>query len=141
MPSVQVLNRQRKKSLDMQKWRSFAISALNAVLNLPRDESLPAEITIVFVTDSHIAEIHRDFMAIDSATDVITFQHGEIFISVETAERQANELGNTFDYELRLYLVHGLLHLAEYDDLTESGFKEMTQLQESLVCQLEQALG
>ena len=133
MPSIQVLNRQRKKQLDHRALQSFAVAALDAVARVPENKPLPEEILIVFVSDSRIAEIHRDFMAVDGATDVITFQHGEVFIRVETADRQSKEMETSFDHEVRLYILHGLLHLAGYDDLTESGFREMSEKQEHLL--------
>ena len=71
--------------------------------------ALPDEIIVVFVSDARIAGIHRDFMSVDGPTDVITFRHGEIIISVETAERQATRFSNSCSRELRLYFVHALL--------------------------------
>jgi probable rRNA maturation factor len=135
-----LLNRQRRRSLHLPELRLFAAAALNAVRDLPHPSPFPQEVTIVFVSDARIARLHRDFMSIEGPTDVITFQHGEIFISVETAERQAIGLGNTFDYELRVYIIHGLLHLAGYDDLTEPGSEVMTRLQDDLFRQVERCL-
>jgi len=68
-----------------------------------------------------------------STTDVITFQHGEIVISVETASRQARQFGTALDHELRLYIAHGLLHLQGFDDKTATGAGEMKRLQENIV--------
>ena len=67
-----------------------------------------------------------------SPTDVITFQHGEIVISVETAKRQARQFATSLDHELRLYLVHGLLHLHGFDDKTAAGAREMKRVQDKL---------
>jgi len=69
-------------------------------------------------------------------TDVITFQHGEIVISVETAKRQARQFNTTLDHELRLYIVHGLFHLHGFDDNTAAGAAEMKRAQERLVASL-----
>ena len=85
------------------------------------------------VSDKRIAEIHQRFMNDPTPTDVITFQHGEILISVETAKRQARQFGTTLDHELRLYLVHGLLHLHGFDDKTAAGAAEMKRVQETIV--------
>jgi probable rRNA maturation factor len=62
-------------------------------------------------------------------TDVLTFQHGEIFISVETAKRHARGFGTSLGHELRLYLVHGLLHLHGFDDQTETSARKMERKQ------------
>jgi probable rRNA maturation factor len=140
MPSLELFNRQRKKRLDLVRFRSFAELAMTKVTDLIRPMTLPQKINVVFVSDVRIAGIHRDFMSLDGPTDVITFQHGEIIISVETAERQAERFSTTFDRELRLYFVHGLLHLAGLDDLTEDGFKSMADAQEQIVAEAERSL-
>jgi probable rRNA maturation factor len=111
--------------------RLFASAAMDAVR--AESDSFPEEIVVVLIADRRMAEIHHRFMGIEGATDVITFQHGEIFISVETAERQSREAETSFEYELRLYLLHGLLHLAGFDDLTEPGFRAMSRKQEELM--------
>ena len=88
---------------------------------------------VVLVSDRRIAEIHRRFMNAPDPTDVITFQHGEVFISTETAKHQALEFRTSFENELRLYLAHGLLHLAGFDDKTPGGAAEMKRVQERIV--------
>ena len=141
MPSLELFNRQRKKRLDLVRFRSFAELAMMKVTDLIRPMTLPEGINVVFVSDVRIAGIHRDFMSMDGPTDVITFHHGEIIISVETAERQAERFSTTFDRELRLYFVHGLLHLAGLDDLTEDGCKSMADAQEQIVTEAERGSG
>lgn len=138
MPSLELVNRQRKKRLDLARFRAFAVPAIKRVSEMVTAVPLPEEIIVVFVSDARMEGIHREFMAVDGSTDVITFQHGEIIISVETAERQAKELSSSFNRELRLYFVHGLLHLAGLDDLTEDGFTKMAAAQEQIVRGIEQ---
>jgi probable rRNA maturation factor len=77
------------------------------------------EIEVSIVSDKVIAEVHQRFMSIAGPTDVITFGHGEIVISAETAARQAGEFGERLEVELGLYVIHGILHLNGYDDLEE----------------------
>jgi probable rRNA maturation factor len=69
-------------------------------------------------------------------TDVITFHHGEILVSADTAVRQGAEHGQTFDQELALYLIHGLMHLGGWDDHEEAEAKEMAQKQERILMQV-----
>jgi probable rRNA maturation factor len=133
MPSLELVNRQRKKRLDRIRFRAFAVPAMEKVSEMITAVPLPEEIIVVFVSDAKMEGIHREFMAMEGPTDVITFQHGEIIISVETAERQAKRLSSSFSRELRLYFVHGLLHLAGLDDLTEDGFAKMVAAQEQIV--------
>jgi probable rRNA maturation factor len=135
MPSLEVVNRQRKKRVDPVRFRAFAVAAMEKVAQTVT-ATLPEEIIVVFVSDARMEGIHREFMAVDGPTDVITFQHGEIIISVETAERQAKRFSTSFSRELRLYFVHGLLHLAGMDDLTEDGFTKMAAAQEQIVGEL-----
>ena len=77
---------------------------------------------------------------LDGPTDVITFQHGEIFISVETAERQSVNFSGDTCRELWVYFVHGLLHLSGLEDLTEQGFEEMATIQEAIVSEVEEKI-
>lgn len=79
-------------------------------------------LSIAYVTNPVIAEIHRDFMDDPTPTDVITFpgeppeDAGEICISVDYAIRAAHRFRTSPAHELTLYLVHGWLHLAGFDD-------------------------
>ena len=76
-------------------------------------------------------------MSVRGPTDVITFQHGEIVISADTARRQARQFGTSLLHELQLYLVHGLLHLRGFDDRRPGEAKRMARRQERIVRQLE----
>lgn len=82
------------------------------------------ELSVAIVTDKTIARLHDAFLSDPTPTDVITFEGdrdagvaGEICVSVDTADRFAREHGKVFSEELTLYVVHGWLHLAGYDDL------------------------
>lgn len=100
--------------------------------------SIPQEVSVVLLDDEEIARVHAEFMDDPSPTDVISFPygpHGEILISAETAARQAREYGKSFEEELALYVVHGTLHLCGYEDVSESGRREMAALQERLVAE------
>lgn len=85
----------------------------------------PGELSLVFLTDPVLAELHGTFLDDPTVTDVITFEGdpahgtaGEICISVDAALRQTPPRAKAaFAAELLLYVVHGWLHLAGYDDL------------------------
>ena len=108
----------------------------------------PGELSLVFLTDPALAQIHADFMADPTATDVITFEGdaaaglaGEICVSADTAARYVEllegrspdrprparrpALQQAFATELTLYVVHGWLHLAGYDDLQPAKKRRM----------------
>ena len=91
------------------------------------------EIEVNLVDDSEIARIHVEFMNVQGPTDVITFDHGEIFVSTETAEAQRQSHGNSLHREVALYIVHGLMHLAGYDDRSQEAFRQMADQQESVL--------
>lgn len=136
MPSIHLLNRQRKRRLLLDGLQQFAERALVAVAPFAKTRPSLDEIVVVFVSDRQMATIHRKFMNIHGPTDVVTFQHGEIIISVETAQRQASVFGKTTEQELELYLLHGLLHLCGYDDGTRLESEEMSRLQDQIVVRL-----
>lgn len=137
VPRIVILNRQRKIAVDRAELEEFARRALPlcagqggaGLTNLP-------EVDIVLVSDRKIAELHRRFMQVGGPTDVISFQHGEIFISVETAQRQAKTYRTSLARELQLYLVHGLLHLQGFDDHQKSDRERMNALQERILSSL-----
>lgn len=84
----------------------------------------PGELSLVFLTDAALAQLHGDFLDDPSTTDVITFEGspelgsaGEICVSADTAAAYARQHRRDFPEELTLYVVHGWLHLSGHDDL------------------------
>ena len=133
--SITLINRQRGVRIGLFRLREFANRALIECLKLRKSRplSLLPEISVVFISDKRIAKIHQQFMNEPGPTDVITFQHGEIFVSPETAKRQSRQFGTSLEHELRLYIVHGLLHLSGFDDKTLAESREMKLVQERIV--------
>lgn len=104
------------------------------------------ELSVVFVSDDEIARVHADFMDDPSPTDVITFpanasmeSAGEIIVSVDHARSRAKELGEPFSRELSLYLVHGWLHLAGYDDRNDTDRAKMRAAEHEALAVLDAA--
>ena len=88
--AISIRNLQRKIAFDRTALEQFALRALRLCRQQPgAGLTNRAEIGVLVVSDRKIADLHRRFMKIAGPTDVITFQHGEIFISAETAQRQA----------------------------------------------------
>ena len=131
--AIHVYNRQRKVRFDLGWLRQFAGFALRECEGEGMAPDAPLEgveeIEVSIISDRVIAAVHRKFMNIDGPTDVITFEHGEIVISAETAERQGREHGQRLEEELGLYIVHGILHLNGYDDLEERAAARMQEAQ------------
>lgn len=104
------------------------------------------ELSVVFVDDDEITRVHGDFMNDPTPTDVITFpadslmeSAGEIIVSVDQARSRAKELGEPFSRELSLYLIHGWLHLAGYDDRDEGDRAAMRQAEQTALALLDAA--
>lgn len=123
--------------LDLDRLEQWANLAMPACLAEPGgEESVLAgcgEIEVSLVSDEAIARVHGEFMDDPTPTDVITFHHGEILVSVETARREGPGHGNTADEETLLYIIHGLLHLNGYTDLREPDRSVMHRLQERIL--------
>jgi probable rRNA maturation factor len=137
VPKVTVHNLQRAVPIDVVDLENFAGEALRRCLQLrrnkPTDLTKLREIFILFISDWRMASLHRRFLKQSGSTDVLTFQHGEIFISAETARRQASAFGNSLARELRLYVVHGLLHLHGLDDRSEADARRIKTAQEKIL--------
>ena len=139
MPELNVYNHQ--KAIDLaaglcDRLQSCGRKALGEVLRLCSKHAgiwQLDEIEVSLLDDETIADLHFQFMDLAGPTDVITFDHGEIHISVETSRTQAREYANDFERELMLYIIHGLLHLAGYDDATERESAVMEDLQSSIL--------
>ena len=130
-------NLQRKVPVNIIDLKKFGQKALELCLRLPRRKKTDLvqlrEVSILIVSDRKIASLHRQFMNESGPTDVITFQHGEIFVSAETARRNARRFGNALARELRLDLVHGLLHLHGFDDRDEVSARKMRIVQRKIL--------
>ncbi|MBJ7326745.1 MAG: rRNA maturation RNase YbeY [Chthoniobacterales bacterium] len=133
------LNRQRTvaaRQLSLGRTRLLVDRAWPDILASARRGSVLSKlegITIVLVSDRRIAELHTRFMGDPAPTDVITFQHGEIVVSAETARREARLRGLPVPREIALYAVHGLLHLAGWSDQCRSDAAEMRAAQEKIL--------
>lgn len=117
--------------------------ALHASGKFPITEG---ELSIAFVSDDAITQVHADFMDDPTPTDVITFpankemeSAGEIIVSVDHARSRAAELGEPFSRELSLYLTHGWLHLAGYDDRNETDRQAMRAAEQAALAVIDAA--
>ena len=137
---IALRNAQRKSRIHRQELEEFCQRALDAVARLPAKSgavlhSLRA-VTVVLVSDRRIAGLHRAFLNTPGTTDVITFQDGDIFVSVETAQRNARQFATSLHDEIRLYIVHGLLHLQGFDDATPAKSRAMNSRQKRVLAEL-----
>ncbi len=141
-PRILVQNRQRMIRVDVPPLQDFAERALRECLTIratsPGLLATLSEVGIILISDRRMAQLHRQYLRLAGPTDVITFQHGEVFISAETARRQARAFRSSTEREIQLYLIHGLLHLHGLDDQTEKAAKAMGKVQDRIVARLSQ---
>lgn len=107
--------------------------ALTAFLRLATTAvKLGGEVAVLLTSDAKIRRLNSEFRKKDAATDVLSFpapepvpghlrSGGDLAISLETAARQAQEEGHALFTELKMLLLHGVLHLAGYDHETDNG--------------------
>jgi probable rRNA maturation factor len=137
VPEITVRNLQRKIPLNVTELEKFAGNAVQHSLQLhQRQQTDLRKLSAIFIwliSDRRMALLHRKFLGQSGPTDVLTFQHGEIFISVETVRRHARAFGNSVLRELKLYIAHGLLHLHGFEDQTPSEAHKMKAAQERIL--------
>jgi probable rRNA maturation factor len=117
---------------------------------------LRGQVTVLLTGDATMRDLNRRFRGKNKATDVLTFpasnlvqnqgktqkksqEKGDVAISVETAIRQSVEQGHSLSTEIKVLMLHGLLHLAGHDHETDAG--EMQQREQSLRTKLGLPLG
>jgi probable rRNA maturation factor len=120
---VRIANRHCRLRLD-RKALTDAVRILDASAGRFMGGCPDGELSVAFLSDGALARLHGQFLGDPSATDVITFggepAHGlagEICVSVDAAMREAGRSSPRLSREIALYVVHGWLHLAGYDDL------------------------
>ncbi|MGO9436349.1 MAG: rRNA maturation RNase YbeY [Terracidiphilus sp.] len=106
---------------------------------------LRGRVSVLLTTDKALRRLNRQFRGLDKPTDVLSFPAnaliqdqekiaGDLAISVPTARRQSFEQGHPLATEIRVLILHGLLHLAGYDHETDSG--QMARRERRLRAQL-----
>jgi probable rRNA maturation factor len=142
--TIYLYNRQRSIHFDLPWLKRFAPHALAQCEAYGLAPGAPLEgleeIEVSILSDRSIAAVHTRFMDIAGPTDVITFEHGEIVLSAQTAARYAAEYGQRLEHELGLYIIHGLLHLNGHDDLAEPAASRMRALQFKVLASALRAL-
>lgn len=90
---------------------------------------LEGDVGVLLAGDDEIRALNRQYRGKDKATDVLSFPVvdprngtvGDLAISLETALQQAEERNETLEMEIKVLLLHGLLHLAGYDHESDDG--------------------
>ena len=129
MTELVLRNRQRTRRVNSPLLRRITRVLLTDLLSLER-----YELAVYLVAAPEMARINQHFLDHAGSTDVITFDytgeptptsspfleplHGEIFICIDDAVKQARQFRTTWQSELVRYLIHGVLHAVGYGDLT-----------------------
>ncbi len=102
------------------------------------------ELQYIFCSDERELEVNRQFLQHDYYTDVITFDYstastisGDIFISLDTVQSNAEEVGVEYIDELHRIIIHGALHLTGQGDKTPETKAEMTRKEEEALALLQ----
>lgn len=81
------------------------------------------DVAYIFCNDEKILEVNREYLQHDYYTDIITFDYteenvisGDLFISLDTVLSNSEQLGVSYEQELRRVIIHGILHLCGIDD-------------------------
>ena len=111
-----------------------SIDNLNIIKSIISLEKMDCKsVAIILVTDEKLRNMHEEYLDDPEQTDVITFNLGdeqieaEIYISVDRAIDQSKQFNVTLENELKRLLVHGLLHLAGYDDHSSAEIEIMRE--------------
>lgn len=114
-----------KGKKDIKSWIKKVIGSENRVVG---------NINYIFTTDESLLEINKKYLKHTTYTDIITFNYnqgkilnGDIYISVDRVRDNAKVYSDNFEKELFRVLVHGVLHLIGYDDVSDSLEKVMRQ--------------
>jgi probable rRNA maturation factor len=110
---------------------ALAKSGLTRFLRRAREAvGLAGEVEVLLTSDAEIKRLNRDFRGKNKPTDVLSFpapeeiagEHaGDLAISLDTAARQAESFGHSLGDEVRVLMLHGLLHLKGMDHEVDSG--------------------
>lgn len=119
---------------------TWVLDLFEKLNNLKKFKIHEGELSVVLMTTQQIIQLHADYLDDPTPTDVITFPGdpsmqfaGEICVCVDVAKERAMEFENSFEEELKLYLIHGWLHLAGYKDETEEEIAAMRQAEEEIL--------
>jgi len=141
---ILVENQQKIIKIDQGKTKGIIKKVLQ---HLKVDEK--TEISVLFTDDKFIRTLNNKYRGIDKPTDVLSFSLqegavkspetesdkllGDIIISVETAQRQADTLNHNIEKELTVLLIHGLLHLTGYNHEKDTDYKIMRKKESKIL--------
>lgn len=124
-PNIVVKNMNSKFNLNERFIKKIVIDTL-VILK----KSKATKLDIGFISDKAIKPLNKKYRQSDRATDVLSFNLGscaQILISSDTASRNSKVFGTSFEEEIVLYVIHGILHFFGYEDETINDKKKMSK--------------
>ena len=110
------VNFQLPEQSRLEKWIDFAIT---------NEGCFTGNVTYIFCSDEYLLDVNKQYLNHDYYTDIITFDYvkdglisGDMFISYDRLQDNANSFGVSFENELLRVMIHGVMHLVGYDDFT-----------------------
>ncbi len=146
---------------EIEVWRALGLSraGLERFVCTAQDAvGLRGEVDVLLADDRTLRKLNREWRGKDKATDVLSFpaaselagvHAGDLAVSLETAARQAVGQGHSLRDEVRVLLLHGLLHLAGMDHETDDGemaareseLRARLRLRRGLIARVEEGKG
>lgn len=131
---IVIIAERKSKRLSPDALSTFLRRAQKAV-------GLEGDVNVLLTANEHMRRLNRQFRQKDEATDVLSFPAdvsstspekyaGDLAISVEIARQSAQRLGHSFEDEIKILMLHGILHLAGYDHESDNG--EMARTEDRL---------
>ncbi|MCD5407417.1 MAG: rRNA maturation RNase YbeY [Desulfotomaculum sp.] len=129
-----------------EEWINNAVKAIENIL--ARHNQAESEVGLILVDDQYMHRLNKDYRGVDSPTDVLSFAMnegetmpepedseqllGDVLISLETAQRQAEQYQHSLERELVFLALHGTLHLLGYDHQNKEN-KSLMRAQEEII--------
>lgn len=104
-------------------------------------ELMKGILNVIFVNDPYIHALNKAYRDKDKPTDVLSFNYqgedsellGEVYISVDTAKKQAVDHEHSFEDELIKLIVHGILHVHGFDHIDDQDYKKMYAVEKAVL--------
>jgi len=131
--------------INYEEW-GIDITEFNSLTNKFNDyvEVFDGTLNVIFVNDSYIHALNKNYRDKDQSTDVLSFTYkdldsdfgdvvGEVYISIDTAKKQASEYKHSISDELRKLIVHGVLHIHGFDHEVDKDYEAMKKVEEDIL--------
>ena len=131
---------------DQVKYRIHKTAEIKRFLEkvITDENKVPGDLVFILTNDETLGEINRKFLKHDYYTDVIAFDYsseeavsGEIYMSLDTIRRNAQDYGSGIKEELFRVMIHGILHLCGYRDGRKDERDRMFRRQETKLKEFE----